>query len=352
MNRLEERYRSVLRILPTSYREVWEEDMVAAFMESMETDDPESADYLADFGRPSRSEVVSVAVLAIRLRLGLSGYSPRSAAWGEATRILAVASLLAHAVFGALGLVQTLWLNGAFPWLAVPPELASAPRDLWHVTLNLVGLAAVGALFALLYGNQRLAKVLAAVVVLAYGLETVGSSVAAIGAGPPAFSFSAWSGLLVDAALLLALMAFNRETPPVRRGPWLIALGVGVLIVPGPWLLIPLPQNLVTLMDAAGMYAVAVIIAGVAHLAGRAFGRGLPGGGASWSLALALLAITVLGLRCVTFLDYSSLSTQSWPPMSVMLAEVAALLAIAAPLTVLAHRELRRLPAQLTYPPL
>ena len=44
--------------------------MVATFLESMASDDAEAAEYLADYGRPSWSEVASVAALAVRLRLG------------------------------------------------------------------------------------------------------------------------------------------------------------------------------------------------------------------------------------------------------------------------------------------
>ncbi|HZM75585.1 MAG TPA: hypothetical protein VFC19_07645, partial [Candidatus Limnocylindrales bacterium] len=73
MNRLEERYRRVLRLLPASYRGVWEEDMVATFLASVATDDREEAEYLADFGRPSWPEVFSIVALAIRLRIGSAG---------------------------------------------------------------------------------------------------------------------------------------------------------------------------------------------------------------------------------------------------------------------------------------
>ena len=77
MTRLEERYRRVLRLLPVSYRVIWEDDMVATFLASTHTDDRDEADYLADFGRPSWAEVASIAALAIRLRIGSAGAPPR-----------------------------------------------------------------------------------------------------------------------------------------------------------------------------------------------------------------------------------------------------------------------------------
>jgi hypothetical protein len=38
---LEQRYRRVLRLLPGYYRDKWEEDMVAAFLDSWMTGDPD-----------------------------------------------------------------------------------------------------------------------------------------------------------------------------------------------------------------------------------------------------------------------------------------------------------------------
>jgi len=57
----------MLRILPADYRAAWQEDMVNSFLDSMHTDDPEQAEYLADYGRPSWSEASSVIALAVRL---------------------------------------------------------------------------------------------------------------------------------------------------------------------------------------------------------------------------------------------------------------------------------------------
>ncbi len=70
MSRLEERYRRVLRLLPAGYRRQWEDDMVAAFLETMQTGDAETDEYLADHGRPSLAEMTSILSLAVRLRIG------------------------------------------------------------------------------------------------------------------------------------------------------------------------------------------------------------------------------------------------------------------------------------------
>ena len=61
---LERRYRRVLRLLPGYYRQQWEEDMVAAFLDSSLTGDPEEDEFITEYGRPSWPELASVAGLA------------------------------------------------------------------------------------------------------------------------------------------------------------------------------------------------------------------------------------------------------------------------------------------------
>jgi len=43
---LEDRYRAVLRVLPASYRAVWEEEMVCTFLDSTRTGDPDDDEFL------------------------------------------------------------------------------------------------------------------------------------------------------------------------------------------------------------------------------------------------------------------------------------------------------------------
>ncbi len=70
---LERRYRRVLRLLPGWYRQQWEQDMVAAFLDSWLTGDPEEDEAIIEFCKPSWAEVASVAGLAVRLYLGGPG---------------------------------------------------------------------------------------------------------------------------------------------------------------------------------------------------------------------------------------------------------------------------------------
>jgi PadR family transcriptional regulator, regulatory protein PadR len=67
--KLERRYRRVLQLLPGWYRQRWEDDMVAAFLDSWLTGDPEADEYITQAAGPSSAEVASVAGLAARLHL-------------------------------------------------------------------------------------------------------------------------------------------------------------------------------------------------------------------------------------------------------------------------------------------
>jgi hypothetical protein len=77
---LERRYRRVLRLLPGWYRQQWEQDMVAAFLDSWLTGDPETDECVLEFCKPGWAETASVACLAVRLHLGGPG-TPRRYAW-------------------------------------------------------------------------------------------------------------------------------------------------------------------------------------------------------------------------------------------------------------------------------
>src|SRR5262249_59995992 len=111
---------------------------------------------------------------------------------------------------------------------------------------------------------------------------------------------SDWSSDVCSSDLTLALAAFHRDAPPVRYQPWLLALPVAIAVEAGLlFFTIPPDPWTFSLLDAPGMYCLALVGAAVVHLLRR--GRGTP----SWSLALTLLALTVLGLRVVTLIDDS-----------------------------------------------
>jgi hypothetical protein len=339
VSRLEERYRSVLRLLPRSYRALWEEEMVAAFLDSMASDDPEEADFVAEFGRPSWSEVASVALLALRLRLTNPAAPPRYLAWGDAIRIIALVGLLSRAMTGTLDVGIRLWLAGQLPGLPAPPAgwASALPPDVWHRAWGLSGLVGLLAYLALVFGQRRAAQWLAPLALLPLVISTITASL------HPAepLLVTRWAGLLLDALLLAALAGYHRDAPPVHRRPWLLALPAGILLMLGVLFLSnyqPIP-----LLDWATICCGAVVVAGLVQLAAPLFGRSRT---PAWTHALALLALAALVLRLISLADYLvHVSSRQWAgPLTTSLVEVAMVVAVGVPLALLAVRELRRLP--------
>ncbi|SCL71268.1 hypothetical protein GA0070606_5668 [Micromonospora citrea] len=339
MSRLEERYRLVLRLLPAAYRRQWEEDMVAAFLDSVDTGDPETTDDLAEFGRPSLSEVASVLSLAVRLRLGGADAPPRSYAWGQAVRLATLTAMLTQAVTVTASIAVALWLSGKVDWLPAPAaELALAPpRDAWHTAWNLAGYAWLPAYVALVLGHRRVARAVALLAVVPPAVTTAVEQAA--GAAPP--TVSPWAMRLVDVVLLLAMAAFHHDAPPVRPRPWLLALPIGILLVPVPLFVAQATTPALRLLDWPGLACAVVTAAMAVHLALRVpvrRSRTLP-----WSLALTLLAVATLALRAVTLPDHGA-QAQGGILTTIAAVQAVAVLAVGAPVAALAVRALRRLP--------
>ncbi|TBL45041.1 hypothetical protein EYA84_01095 [Verrucosispora sp. SN26_14.1] len=339
MNRLEERYRRVLRLLPTAYRQEWEDDMVAAFLDSMDTGDPETAEYLADYGRPSLSEVASIASLAVRLRLGGADASPRSYAWGQAVRLATLMTMLTHAVMVTAGIGVTLWLTGKITWLPAPASdwTPTTSSSVWLATWNLAGYAWLPAYLALVLGQRRVAQAVALIAVVPPAITTVVTQAA----GDTPLTVSPWAMRLVDVLLLLGMTAFHQGAPPVPRRPWLLALPIGILLVPVPLFTLQAVAPALRLLDWPGLSCAAVTVAIVVHLTVR--GPRRPARALPWSLALTLLAVATVALRAVTLTDYHH-QIQRTALTTIASVEVVAVLAVGVPLAVLALRALRRLP--------
>lgn len=129
---LEHRYRRVLRLLPGWYREQWAEDMVAAFLDSWHTADPEDDEWALACCKPTWPEVADVAGLAARLYLSGAEMARRYVARGQAVRNAVRTVMLVHALLGLDVLVRIAWSRRLFGLPAPPAILASAaPGGVW-----------------------------------------------------------------------------------------------------------------------------------------------------------------------------------------------------------------------------
>jgi hypothetical protein len=275
---LEERYRRVLRLLPAYYRDKWEEDMVAAFLDGWMTGDPDEDSVTMEYDRPGRREVVSVAGLAARLYLGGVGTPRRYFAWGQAVRNAVLGVMLAHAVWGLSQLVLLARSRHLIGWLPPPPG------GFWPTMGYAVGYAWIVVFVALLLVDYRTARVIA-VVVIGADLATV---VHAQLAGTQVSSFASWTfWVVLDLAPVLAMAAFHRDAPPVARRPWLLALPAWYLLVSLPLLAVELSGHAAWVPDSSGRCCILVSLLCLVHALRVRSGRA---GDGVWSLTLVLLA--------------------------------------------------------------
>jgi hypothetical protein len=289
---LEQQYRRVLRLLPAYYRATWEEDMVATFLDSWLTGDPETDQAVLRFCRPSLAEVASVAGLAARLYLGGAGAPRRYFAWGQAVRGAVLAVLLANALRGLGQLLLLARSHHLIGWL--PP----APGGLWPEVSYGAGFGWLVIFVAVVLRDQRTARFIGALVVLADLAVVLHAQLAGLLISP----FAAWAGwILIDLAPVLALTAFHRDAPPRARRPWLLALLALYLLVSLPLTAAVLTGHQTWVPDNAGVGCLLVALLCLAQTP-RAWSR-RPGTGV-WSLALLLLA-ALAGLNRLTSLaDY------------------------------------------------
>jgi hypothetical protein len=322
---LERRYRRVLRLLPGWYRQRWEQDMVAAFLDSWLTGDPDEDEGVLEFCRPGWAEVASVAGLAVRLHLGGAG-TPRRYAWGQAIRRAALAVLLVHAVLAVDILVfleRGRTLVGWLPALPAQPAtlMTASPAGVWTTVYYLVSSAWIMIFVTLALGHYRTARVLASLAIVPGLVALIQAQLTGI---MPA-RFGPWNfWILIDLAPVLAMTAFRRDSPPTASRSWLLALPVGYLLMYGPLLALQATGNSAWLPDFPGMCCVLVSLACLAH-APRAWSRQTAGSGV-WSMTLALLAAVAGAYRIVSLTGYLNdphLITVSLAELLIVLAAVA-----------------------------
>jgi hypothetical protein len=328
---LEQRYRRALRILPSYYRQRWEEDMVTAFLESSLTGDPEEDEFIAEYGKPSLPEIASIAALAARLYLGGAGAPRRYFAWGQATRWAVLVVLLEHAVRALAGLVFLAWAHRLLGWLPAPPAHVLAAQSavgLWPTVWYAVGYAWIAAYLALVLGYRRTAQVIA-VLAIAPDLIYLVQSQFGLGQVPRLvpWAIGPWAmWALIDLVPVLALAAFHRDAPKVAPRPWLLALPVTFLLVAVPLLAVEFTGHDGWVPGAPGLFCVLVAVACLVH-AVRSRTRATSG---LWSLTLMLLAADVGLLRIFTLGVYPNDPRMIWIGL-LELAVMAAAAALVAP---------------------
>ena len=299
---LERRYRRVLRVLPGWYRQQWEQDMVAAFLDSWLTGEAEADEYITRAAGPGWSEVASVVGLAARLYL-TSAATARRFAWGQAIRCAALAVALVQAARGLDILVRLVWGRHLFGWLPAPPANivpgtpnGAVPAMVWY----LVAYAWIVAFVLLILRHYRIAQAIAALaivpdlVVVLQGQFT--DRFAAFPIGPWAF----W--ILINLTPVLAMSAFRRTAWPAPGRRWLLALPVGYVLIYVPLLVLQATGNFAWIPDFSGLYCLLVSLACLAH-AHRAWSRRTSGSGI-WSLTLILLAADAGAYRIASIPDY------------------------------------------------
>jgi hypothetical protein len=297
---LEQRYRRALRLLPGYYRDKWEEDMVAAFLDSWLTGDPEVDSCVLEFCKPTWPETASVIGLATRLHLGGAGAPSRYFAWGQAVRNAVLVVMLLHAVGALNAFVRLAWTHRSFGWIpAAPANIPAAPwGGLWAAVLYGAGCAWIAVFALLVLGYYRPARVFA---VLAVFLELVEVLRAQLTGAPLMFgSWTYWA--LLDVVAVLAMAAFYSGAPPVARRPWLLAWPATYLLVDVPLLAVQATGNFGWLPDFSGLCCLLVSLACLAHWP-RAWFRPSAGSGV-WSLTLTLLAAVAALYRVVSLGNY------------------------------------------------
>ena len=300
---LEQRYRRVLRLLPGYYRDKWEQDMVAAFLDSWLTGDPEADEYITKAAGPCWGETASVAGLAVRLYLGGAGTPRRYFAWGQAIRRTVLAVTLLQAVRGLDMLVRTAWGRHVFGWLPAAPASVvpgTPPGILPPIAWYLVAYAWIVSFVALVLGHYRIAQVIAALAIVPDLVSLVQGEFLGAFQGPSLGPWAFW--VLINLTPVLAMAAFHRDAPPTARWLWLLALPAGYLLVAVPLLAVQTAGSSAWLPDFSGLYCILVSLACLAHAPRARSGRGASSGW--WSLTLALLAADAGAYRIFSLADF------------------------------------------------
>lgn len=212
---LEARYRTVLRLLPSYYREAREEEMVEVYLWDVDQE-------TQDQSRPTLGEVASIAALAVRSRLAATGAPRRYALFGSAVRNFALyAVLLQAAVIVSDEVLRVTWsaTRGPREWdLFLTGFTGSGPLPtvvaiagwvlplLWTVTF-----------FALVHDRRRLARAAVLLAALPSLWPLIEPLVTEWPMSAPYFVTA--NALFAWLPALAVCAAYHRDAPPAALPP-------------------------------------------------------------------------------------------------------------------------------------
>ncbi|GAT67080.1 hypothetical protein PS9374_02733 [Planomonospora sphaerica] len=361
MSPLEKRYRCVLRLLPAAYRAEREEEMLCALLEG------DRGPRGKHNSRPHWSEIVSIAALSLRVRLGGVGAAPRYLAWGQTVRMIAVLGLFFHAMMSCFWFADFLRPDGGFhsfyrafygdhPLSAV---IVGPAERLWAILRGFADLLWIAAFIALIRGRPRTAKILVVLALVPF--------YPAIFPGSGGFTFSTGSTAALHTVLfglpVLALLAgFHRDAPRISRPAVFIAAGLPLYLALSPLYMILLRWSATSQLppaidlwsawmwwawwDVSAVACLMLVIASAACIA--AYLSAPVRRTACLPLALALAALAVP----VTFARLIRLNFQTGGPLTFgHIGPLVALLLCALMLAVLGARTMSALPRETPPPP-
>jgi hypothetical protein len=207
--------------------------------------------------------------------------------------------MLVHAVRGLAALAFLAWSRRWVSWIPGPPvsTVTASPPGIWTVGGYVADYAWIVAFLTLVLRYHLTARIIAALITvmdLVWVLQHVV-------AGNLPLPFGQWAyWVLLDLGLVLAMVAFHRDAPPVARRPWLLALPAIYLLVWVPLLALQVTGNQEWLPDFSGLCCILVALA---CLAQTPWIRSRPRSGV-WSLTLALLAGVAAADRLISLNDY------------------------------------------------
>ncbi|GAB3544383.1 hypothetical protein J2S53_004444 [Actinopolyspora lacussalsi] len=318
MTRLEQRYRRLLRLLPSWYRADREEEMVDVFLladaarnsggaddEQDDWDYGDDEDLRGEYGWPDWREFLAVAGLAVRTRFGGVGAPSAARARGDTVRTIALLGLLVRAVLAVVSVGSLVHVQLRGGTVFADPTTLLFPSG-GYIFLNLLpNLVWVPAYLLLVLGKRRAGMLCSGVALLPSLLSVIPT-----GDTPATSLTSVITGFGIWLPVVCVFLGFHRDAPEPSRKPWLLALPIGVLaaliLVLLGWLV---PPVVVAGPQVCGLLVVAVFTLVVRF---RSPGR-VPN---SWSAALAVVGALFLLEHATLFVVFGI--TEVVPVLSVL----------------------------------